>query len=157
MTVVINGTTGITVATAAAPAFSAAFSGTQSVTSNTLTKVTLNTESFDTNSNFDTSAYRFTPTVAGYYQFSYGVDGSGTIASVQAVNALLYKNGTSVSTGFVGGSFLYATAVNESTSTGSVLVYMNGSTDYVELYGKVIGTSPYFAQAFLTGFMARSA
>jgi hypothetical protein len=45
------------------------------ITSNTFTKVQINTEEFDTNSNFDsTTNYRFTPTVAGYYQVNGSVN-----------------------------------------------------------------------------------
>lgn len=53
------------------PAFSAYRGGpNQALTTGTYTKVQLNIEEFDTNNNFDSSTnYRFTPTVAGYYQF----------------------------------------------------------------------------------------
>jgi len=41
------------------------------LTSSTWTKIVFNTEVFDTNNNFDsTTNYRFTPTVAGYYQIN---------------------------------------------------------------------------------------
>jgi hypothetical protein len=163
MSVIIDGTNGITTPAGLvinnAPAFSATFLGTQSVTSNTITKVTLNTEIFDTNSNYDpTTNYRFTPTVAGYYQISFGVNGAANAGTAQVVNAIPYKNGTTISgLLYTYGAFLYSTAVNDISSTGSVLIYMNGSTDYLELYVKVIGTSPYIASAFMTGFLARSA
>ena len=53
------------------PAFSAERSSSQTFTQNTFTKVLCQTENFDTNSNYDNSTnYRFTPTVAGYYQFN---------------------------------------------------------------------------------------
>lgn len=141
------------------PAFSATFSGVQSVTSNTITKVTLNTEVFDTNNNYDpTTNYRFTPTVAGYYQISFTVNGTANAGTCQVVNAIPYKNGTTINgILYAYGSYLYATAVNGGASTGSLLVYMNGSTDYLELYAKVIGTSPYVDVAFMSAFLARSA
>ena len=53
---------------AAGPAFSAYLSANQSVSANVFTKITFDTEDFDTNSNFSSS--RFTPTVAGYYQLN---------------------------------------------------------------------------------------
>ena len=159
-----NGTTIATISSTGlstqvgAPAFLATWVGTQTVTSNTVTKVTLNTEQFDTNSNYDpTTNYRFTPTVAGYYQFSYGVNGLANSGTNVAVNAVLYKNGSGVLASFSGASFVYPTAADESNSTGSVLIYMNGTTDYVELYGKVIGTSPRINYGYLSGFLARSA
>jgi hypothetical protein len=53
------------------PAFSAYQSSSQSISATTATKITLDAEIFDTNSNFASS--RFTPTVAGYYHCSGGV------------------------------------------------------------------------------------
>ena len=146
------------IAQAGVPAFSVTFQGTQSVTSNTITKVTLNTEQFDTDSSFSTSTYRFTPTVAGYYQFNFGVEGATAANTCQAVNALPYKNGSSVNgLQYVYGAYIYPTATSGGCSTGSVLIYMNGSTDYFELYGKVLGTTPSFSTAFLTGVLVRAA
>ena len=53
------------------PAFRAYNVAVQNISNATWTKVQLTTELFDTNSNFDNSTnYRFTPTVAGYYQFN---------------------------------------------------------------------------------------
>ena len=139
------------------PAFSAYSSAYQNVTSNTLTKVIINTEIFDTNSNYDNvTNYRFTPTIAGYYQCSYAVHGGASGGTMQVTNACLYKNGTEYPVGYGTGSFVYATAVSEQQAAGSTLVYLNGSTDYIELWGKVIGTSPNLSGVFTT-FLARSA
>lgn len=52
------------------PAFSAYQSVAQTLASTTITKITFTTEEFDTNSCYDTSTSRFTPTVAGYYQIN---------------------------------------------------------------------------------------
>lgn len=110
------------------PAFSAYQSTQQTgVTANTWTKVNLTTEIFDTNNNFASS--RFTPTVAGYYQ----INGTVTLTggnSAYYVQAGIYKNGSSVSSGsaVVGNGSFYP------QSTCGVTVYLNGSTDYVELY-----------------------
>ena len=52
------------------PAFSAYGNADQVIANTTYTKVQYNVKSspgFDTNSCYDTSNYRFTPTVAGYY------------------------------------------------------------------------------------------
>jgi hypothetical protein len=119
------------------PAFMAESSVDQSVTSATWTKVTLGNEIFDTDSCFASS--RFTPTVAGYYQFNGIVRAVSASNNVTNVSAGIYKNGA-----------LYAaagtTSAGASGLTTSVpsLVYLNGSTDYVELYGSVTGTSPSF-------------
>jgi hypothetical protein len=111
------------------PAFSAYKNAAQTLSSATFTKITFNTEEFDTNNNFASST--FTPTVAGYYQINGQVsNGTGT----QTV-ASIYKNGTVYKDG------------NNAASFGAIvsaIVYFNGSTDYVELYG-------YFALGTTTG------
>jgi hypothetical protein len=128
-----NGTV-LTTATAGVPvngpAFSAYSASSQTVTANTWTKVVCGTELFDTNSNFASS--RFTPTVAGYYQVSAGIQFNGT--TITRVFAGIYKNGTEAQ---------YFFDINLATvyrASGSCLLYMNGSTDYLEWYGFINGT-----------------
>ena len=129
---------GLTVGANAAPAFSAYGTGSQTVTSGVTTKVSIDTEIFDTNSNFDNvTNSRFTPTVAGYYQVNGVVRGSAT-SSTLGIIAQIYKNGASYS---IGGSQSYSTNIAVGISvTLSEVVYMNGSTDYIELWGSVTGT-----------------
>jgi hypothetical protein len=149
-------TTGSTFA-GTGPAFSAYQGTSQTLTSTVYTKIALNTERFDTNSNFDsTTNYRFTPTVEGYYQINYGVYGTTTSTTTNFVGAL-YKNG----------SVYEYNAVNNFSGNqayiGSTLVYMNGSTDYLELYLQLQGTGTLAATAasgttnFMSGFLARAA
>ena len=110
------------------PAFSAYSSASQTgLTSSTYVKVNINAKVFDTNSNFDSATnYRFTPTVAGYYQVNASIYFLGTINGYEAC---IYKNGVE------------NTASAYSNSLASIvvapiagLIYMNGSTDYLELY-----------------------
>ena len=72
------------------PAFSASQNGDQTVTAETFTKIEFDTEAFDTDSKYDVSNYRFTPTVAGYYQFNLAMRGASTTINIIA----LYKNGS---------------------------------------------------------------
>lgn len=119
------------------PAFSAYANATQSITVNTITKVAINTEIFDTNSNFDsTTNYRFTPTVAGYYQINGTVRGTGT--AVTAVISNLYKNGASYASG---AQLSITNPPYALQATFNEIIYLNGSTDYVELYGAIYATS----------------
>jgi phosphohistidine swiveling domain-containing protein len=120
------------------PAFSAYSNATQSISQATFTKVAINTEIFDTNSNFDsTTNYRFTPTVAGYYQVNGTVRLTGTTGA-EFISAL-YKNGSVYSRG----SNITSTAntLGVSQLTFNEIVYLNGSTDYIELYGYVNAAS----------------
>lgn len=118
------------------PAFNATASATQTVAVNAIVKVAIDTEYFDTNSNYNTSLYRFTPTVAGYYQFN-GTVSAQTTGSTYGVHAVLYKNG---GTNTLGNTAL-AAAYNYPYATVSTLTYMNGSTDYMELYVNAFGPS----------------
>lgn len=107
----------------AGPAFRAYQSTLNSVTSSN-NKITLDSETFDTDNAFDsTTNYRFQPTVSGYYL----ITGSIQVATGNyVIRAIIYKNGS---------VYAYGPAL-QSTSLGvSDIVYLNGSTDYVEMYG----------------------
>mgnify|MGYP003120659239 CR=1 FL=1 len=118
------------------PAFQAIMSSTQSFSNNTYTKASLATEVFDTNSNYDTSNYRFTPTTAGkyYVHFQWGSGGG----SPRAMFASIYKNGSVFSEGK-----LFMTAADDKLDDfvpqTSKIIEMNGSSDYVEFYVKQVG------------------
>ena len=126
----ITGAT-ITVAATAAPAFSAYMGSALSYSSNTNTKLPMNTEEWDTASAFDsTTNYRFTPLVAGYYQVNICVQ---TNTSQNYVWAFMYKNGTIYKTGTA--ITTQGTAALSVRGTVNAIVYLNGSTDYIESYG----------------------
>jgi hypothetical protein len=124
-TATLPAATGTVMVSGNMPAFSASAAGTTSIANTTFTKVTLDTEAFDTNNNFASS--RFTPTVAGYYQISGQVQ-IGMSANPCAVD--IYKNGTG--TGYVVGGNQTG-SLNANTGI-SKLIFLNGTTDYVELY-----------------------
>jgi hypothetical protein len=133
----------------AGPAFSAYQSSAQTLSSNTATKIQFQTKLFDTNNNFDNATnYRFTPTVAGYYQVNAAIQAQ---TSFTGGTIYLYKNGSSqFATGMAvvsgGGTFVL-----------SHLVQMNGTTDYLEVYGN-IGTGQALAVAtFFQASMVRAA
>ena len=128
------------------PAFSAYLSANQTVTTSTFVKVLLDAENFDTNNNFSSS--RFTPTIAGYYQISAGL----RVPTVSTPICVIYKNGSA----YARGSYLATDGYN---SVASALVYCNGSTDYIELYGYTNATT--FAgiqsETFMSGVLVRTA
>ena len=136
------------------PAFSAYFGASQSISSGAFVKLQFNTENFDTNSNYDsTTNYRFTPTVSGYYLFTAQAQFNLPASSGQNILAL-YKNGT---------SYAYITNINQAGAfpcpNGSILVSMNGTTDYVEIYGyQQSGSATTVSNpAYFSGFLTRSA
>jgi hypothetical protein len=130
------------------PAFSAYSNANQTISSGTFTKINLAVEDFDTNNNFSSS--RFTPTVAGYYQCNWGVRCEG----ITTLESALYKNGSLSCTGSTVGA-------NSFVSTGSHLVFLNGTTDYVELYcAQYAGSSQSITgnqNTRLSGSMVRTA
>lgn len=139
--VTIPSVTGTAMVSGNMPAFSAYGSTNQSFTSAVTTKVTLDVEVFDTANCFSSS--RFTPNVAGYYQINGKVRITGTGLTDGSVN--IYKNGSQL----IIGSY---TASGLTFSVVSTVVYLNGTTDYVELfgYGATSSGSPTF-QAIAVG------
>ena len=124
--------TGLLNSTDFGPTFSAYPSAGVSAANNTWVKIPFNTEEFDTNSNYDsTTNYRFTPTVAGYYQVNYLITMPSALGTGSFVGSALYKNGVVFKIGMILGS----TANITCTTHNSLILYLNGSTDYIEVYG----------------------
>lgn len=108
------------------PAFSAYSNSGTSLSNGTYTKLAFQVEDFDTASCYDnTTNYRFTPNVAGYYIITSGsilVVAGGVFANV------IYKNGSPIK------SMQVANSSGGAGPTVSSVVYLNGTTDYVEIY-----------------------
>ena len=119
------------------PAFEAKGSAEQTgVSDNTYTKVSMNTEIFDTAGAYDHSSnYRFTPQVAGKYHV-YGMMSlyGGTSDQLQIANLSIYKNGSNYK--YLSNNFNNSYPHNEAALYLSTTVDMNGSSDYVELYAR---------------------
>ena len=123
-TVMTITSTGVTTQVGA-PSFSAYQSSSQTgIVNGVFTKILFQTEEWDTNNNFASST--FTPTVAGYYQVNAGV---AWLAGYSTAILSIYKNGSAYKDG---------TSLPTATfrSTVNAIVYCNGSTDYVEIYGQ---------------------
>jgi hypothetical protein len=118
--------------------------GDQTVSASTWTKALFETQIFDTNSSVSSS--RFTPTVAGYYQISGSLyAGSGSL------QLRVYKNGSAYAN--------IGTNASQNITLGTTLVYCNGSTDYIEIYGYTSTTSFYTdgINMYFAGAMIRAA
>jgi hypothetical protein len=138
---VANGGTGLT---SRGPAFSAYKNAAQAVTAGAFVKISFQAEEFDTDNCFDsTTNYRFTPTLAGYYQ----VCGAYSISTTQTLLiASIYKNGSEFKRGF-------NTSTAGSASV-SAIVYMNGTTDYIEMYAYIGATQNINAGSVETFFQS---
>jgi hypothetical protein len=139
------------------PAFSVFQTSGQSFPNSTFTKVTWNQVRFDTNSNFDAvTNHRFTPQISGYYQINANLAFAGS--TVGASQFVVRKNNSDIAGGSgimnnnqVGGQISLAT-----------LIYMNGSTDYLELWawqnsGGSLALQTGTVSNGFTGFLARQA
>jgi hypothetical protein len=135
------------------PAFSAYQSSAQSISANTFTIINLQTEVFDTNNNF--ASNRFTPTVAGYYQINATLSTTTPLASSIYFNIYIVKNGNQYTL-----TQGYPSPANYYGVTSSTVVYLNGSTDYIEMGTQ--SNSAYTVQAdsrttYLSGCLVRAA
>ena len=108
--------------------FYAKASGGQSISAATYTKMTYASEIIDTHSAYDTTNSRFTPTIAGYYLFVARASVTN-VATSDFYLGVFYKNGSQYTRG---GNC--KPSANWNALTGSTIMYMNGSSDYVEHY-----------------------
>jgi hypothetical protein len=136
------------------PAFSAYAGSATSLSSSVETKVLFDTEEYDTNSNFASS--RFTPTVAGYYQINAAVRLAA--ANTNTVYVQINKNGTSNKIG----TLIALSASYSPILSVSSIIYLDGSTDYVEIYafqnsGSAQNTSTSSTVTWFNGALIRSA
>lgn len=125
-----QGATGLTGATGPAgsstsgPVFSATRTGTQTIASGSEQVVQWNSVDYDSATAFNAGTYRFAPNVAGYYQINWSMPCA--VTSGEQVHSL-FKNGACYSWGIH-----FAVASYYQVSGGSCLVYLNGTTDYVD-------------------------
>lgn len=156
MTTVISGDTGVSQVQAGSinqddlaanvvgkgPIFSAYASAATPIGAAGATKVNFQTKEFDPDNGYDTSTSRYTPAVAGYYQVISKV--RADISSNGVLSASIVRSGVGVKEG----PFVAATS-GQAGAGVSAYVYMNGTTDYLEItvYSQLAGNT-------LTGFNA---
>ena len=155
-TVTIPASTGTVMVSGNMPAFSAYQGANQTIANTTFTKLQINTKEFDTASAYDnTTNYRFTPLVAGYYQVNGAYYPAGSALGYNT--CAIYKNGSIFKSG--------NSCPNNTTTLGSsvsCLIYLNGSTDYIEIYalqssGGNLGTSSTAPYTYFQASMVRAA
>ncbi len=103
----------------------------QSIT--TTTKVTFETESFDNNTEFASST--FTAKTAGYYLVTAYLNGN--VLNSASIIMHIYKNGSSIAS-------VRQTGIQSGAKNGlsiSNLIYLDGSTDYIDIYADESGGS----------------
>jgi len=116
-----------------------AFSATGAVVGpvvNVASKVPVQTVVFDTNACYDATNSRFLPNVAGYYQFNCSGGNQAALDTFGLYISLMKNGATSLAQG---GSTGNASAF--ARGSASALAYMNGTTDYVEVWITAAGPS----------------
>jgi len=113
------------------PAFMSQISANQSISHDTVTKINFNTKIFDTDTNFDTTNKRFTPTTSGKYFLSCNISLTGTNNRDYFYALSFYKNGSEVFGIQTGDELTQGTDFGMSTNC---VVDANGSSDYFEMY-----------------------
>ena len=131
------------------PAFEAYLSSTQNISDASDTKVQFDTEVLDTDNCYDNATnYRFTPTVAGkYFVYTNLTLGSDTDTTVHSSLLKIFKNGS-----------VYSDVANQWSANyirragcfKSVIIDMNGSSDYLEIYAYINVTGGAQAQLLAT-------
>lgn len=116
-------------------------------------KVPFNAASYDVNAAFNRTLNRYIPQVEGYYQVEYSVGWSSNLNSVSAYDHAIYKNGavhTQKDMRVNATSTRYA-------HSGSDLIYMNGTTDYLEVFmfmGSTETVQGLATETYFSGFLA---
>jgi hypothetical protein len=133
------------------PTFSAYNSSGVVMTGGLFTLLTQDSKEFDTSGCFNNTSstatlnglsvppYAFCPNIAGYYQIDGQMSFSAMTAGSGKVVESIYKNGTEFKRGI-------RNNINTSGSGSliSAIVYLNGTGDYIQLYGLQDGSSSSF-------------
>lgn len=145
------------------PAFSAKLSANQNISNNTVTVLAANTEDFDTASCYNNTgstvggipAYAFLPNIAGYYQINFVLAEGGIAMSYN--DSRINKNGST----YRFGTLYQPTSATYSAlyATGSAIIYMNGTTDYLQIAGYITASSSnnFDANSHWSGCLVRAA
>ena len=109
------------------PAFLAYVGTGQNVSNSTQTLVQFNTELYDTDSDYDTSTYKFTPSVAGKYFFTCKI--RFEVGSISGFQIRIEKNETTSGYTFPDVLYYNARVENYDTQILSGVLEANGSSD----------------------------
>jgi hypothetical protein len=147
------------------PSFSVTPNGSgQTISAGTTAKVTAFgitgdavTYYWDTASCWNNTNKRFIPNVAGYYYFNTGL-AIASIGTGENLGLVFFKNGTRIRYT----SYFNNGGSNDVYLNASCVIYMNGSTDYVEVYfsnnsGSNMDIRGEQYASWFTGFLARAA
>ena len=145
------------------PAFYVSPTADTTVSSATDVVIANGIETFDTANCFNNTgstvggipAYAFLPTVAGYYLFTSTINTELSTSPTRFINSVRTNGSTSYRV--VDTSYAFSPAV----SSGSILIYMNGTTDYVQQVIYLAASTPRYSASITTarfsGFLVKAA
>jgi len=116
----------------------------QNIDATSYTKILIDTISFDTEGVVNITNSRIVPNLPGYYIAIANIR-VNSVPDGQRVTAAIFKNGKLVTYG----THVHQGAAGHSLSSASDLIYMNGTTDYLELY---VHSTHSSALALYTGY-----
>ena len=157
MSVTIDGTHGVSKVAPGvvgnAPAFKAKSAGGYAGSG---TKVLVSGEVFDTDNCYDTTLCRFTPNVPGYYLVTLATGGNKSSSDTGWIFPKLYKNGVDIGDNLGGCNFFPIGNGGFFGISGTAIVYMNGTTDYLEMYYISSGTFVFIDSAQFEAHLVRN-
>ena len=109
------------------PYFMARLSGDQTITDNTETVVAFASEDYDSGSCFNTTNYRFTPNVAGYYYIGARLQLGGSSPQEGSCQLRIYGNKSN------GANFYRVDGATTDAYYASFVRYANGSSTYFDV------------------------
>ena len=120
----INSRSGLSVGK---PFFMARMSGNQTLTDNAEVLIEFNSEDYDTSTCYNTSTYRFTPDVAGYYYIGARLQLSGSSPSEGSCQLRIDGSKTN------GANFYTVDGAATDAYYASMVRYANGSSTYFDV------------------------
>jgi hypothetical protein len=142
------------------PMFSVYKGSGQTVSSGVFTKITFDQVDYNFEGGYSTSTNRFTPNVAGYYQ----INALTYLQAATYTNRLLtvIKRNDSLEYKFGTDQIVPNSTATEARSLVSSLIYLNGTTDYLEIYALTTGSGTLTIQSGIpntwwTGYLVRAA
>ena len=145
---------GITAGQGNDPSFHAYNPQNGNIATSTNVVISNNTELFDSSSAYDTSNYRFTPQVAGYYFLYANIRYQSSTNAFDRINLVINKNGSAI---------LASRNNNRDYSTAGVsgIVQANGSSDYFDMQsyqnsGLTMGITTADEYTYFGGFLIKT-
>ena len=132
------------------PVFSVYLNQASSAAKETWAKVPFNAIEYDSNSFFNTSTNRFQPTIAGYYSISLTISTTATSPTWSTMYAALNKNGATIRNSY--NLIAYTGQFNQTMSIPTI-VYMNGTTDYIDAWYLYNGATVNLTQGLAYTYM----